>query len=117
MLLDKIGELSSVLVKFKKKSGENESYLFYESILKVMKLSWNTFLDFRNSYIEFEHIKLENEFLKGRITELKNELLKYKVVEHLKLSDELDAVSDHVDKYLASQNSINKLKQHDTGRD
>ena len=116
LLLDKIGEMNSVLSKYKSKNGETETYKFYDEVRKIMKLAWNTFMDFRQSYHEFENIKLENEFLKARNRELKKELSKYKIVEHLKLTGELDAICAHVDQYLEKRETI-KNRQHDTRRD
>ena len=116
LLLDKIGEMNSVLTKYKAKNGETENYKFYDGVRKTMKLAWNSFMDFRQSYYEFENIKSENEFLKARNRELKEELSKYRVVEHLILTDELDAICAHVDKYLEKREII-KNRQHDTRRD
>jgi len=120
LLLDKIAEMNGVLKKYKAKNGETETYKFYDDVMKIMKLAWNSFADFRQTYYHFENLKMENEFLKQMNRDLKLELSKYKVVEHLKLTDELDNICAHVDKVIEKREyvkNIQKERGHEGGRD
>lgn len=111
LLLEKIVELQRALKKYKSNNGENETFKFYDSVSKVMKLAWNTFLDFKQMYYEVESIKMENEYLKDRNRMLRMELANYKTVERLKLTDELDAISAHVDLIIERKEKIKQLHE------
>ena len=43
MLLDKIAEVNSILIKQKAKTGETESYRFWIKVADVMKFAWDYF--------------------------------------------------------------------------
>ena len=120
LLLDKIAEMNAVLNKYKAKNGETETYRFYDDVRKIMKLAWNSFADFRQAYYHFENLKQENEYLKQRNRELNLELSKYKVVEHLKLTDELDKICLQVDKVIEKREQVKNIQretEHESRRD
>lgn len=100
LLIEKTVELERALRQYRNSKGETETLKFYESVAKTMKLAWNTFLDFKQHYYDMEHIRMENEYLRDRCRRIQAELDKYKMVEYLKLTGEMDDISAHIDKII-----------------
>lgn len=81
LLLENIMELQKILVNFKAKNGENETYKKFEQILKSMQHSWNFINDI--GYISMENTVLRQEvgLLKQLLRFNQSELDNYRSIE------------------------------------
>jgi len=119
MLLDKIEEVEALLAKTKAKSGENDSYKFWKSVLDVMKFAWAYMMDTKWIHRESALIKGENDFLKDYTRKLKNDLTVFETVRELRINGNLEEVIQNVDAYMNNPEIIEllKLKKEKNGRD
>lgn len=100
LLLDKIAEVNSLLMKVKTKSGENDSYKFWKSVCDVMKLSYDHMMELKWIHGKMELIGQENLFLKKYSRELSRKLQNYETIRELKVGGTLDETIARVDAYL-----------------
>ena len=101
-LLTKIAELNGILARHKADNGNTESLVFYEGILKVMKLASMYMRDTR--YIHRRNVILESniKYLAALNQELQAELDEIKTVSKLQLENRMDEAFELSEKYVES---------------
>ncbi|MBD1364401.1 hypothetical protein IDJ77_11330 [Mucilaginibacter sp. ZT4R22] len=101
LLLKKIGELELTLRSAKQNATKNQKAIdFYSGILAAMKFAWGYMMELEWIHKKLKIIQAENDFLKDYAGSLKERLLKYEVIEQLKLSGDFDTVVKAVDEYI-----------------
>ena len=106
ILLKKIGELQKTLEVAKTNSIKNQKAIeFYEGILSAMKFAWAYMQDLEWIHHRHKILENENEFLKDYAEKLKNDLLRYKIVEEMKLTGDFEEVVKAVDNFIKNTSS------------
>ena len=95
ILLEKIAELSAVLVKNKNKEHSAEKIKFYEAVLNAMKIAH--FYMQETKWIHARNNILENNirYLSLYNKEIREKLNEYETVEKLKLEGRLEEVAEN----------------------
>jgi hypothetical protein len=106
MLLKKISELENTLNAAKEAPNKSQKAIdFYTGILGTMKYAWAYMVDMEWIHKRLKMVEGENEFLKEWAGSLQDRLLKYEVIEQLKLSGDFEKVVEAVDIFM-SNNTI-----------
>jgi len=104
VLLKKISELQNTLDQAKQNPSKNlKAIPFYESIVGAMKYAWSQMIEQDQVYKQNQFLKRENDFLKEQAAYLNNELNKYKTVEQLTVSGELNETIAAVNEFLKNK--------------
>ncbi|WP_316828095.1 hypothetical protein [Pedobacter miscanthi] len=104
VLLKKISELQNTLDQAKQNPSKNlKAITFYESIVGAMKYAWSQMIEQDQVYKQNQFLKRENDFLKEQAAYLNNELNKYKTVEQLTVSGELNETIAAVNEFLKNK--------------
>jgi len=103
MLLDKIAEINGILAKQKAKTGETESYLFWERVANVMKFAWDYFHDLQWILRKNQILEAENKWLKDWNVQLSKRLEVFEQVKELKLNGQFEETVKRVDEVLAAR--------------
>jgi len=81
LLMEQMMELQKILVNFKTKNGENDTYKKFTEILNTMRFSFNYMSDIASIYKENYYLKLQNTTLTELLYINDNEISKYKTIE------------------------------------
>ena len=101
LLLKKITELGQTLAAAKENLNKNQKAIdFYSGILAAMKYAWAYMMDLEWLHKRLKLVEAENEFLKQYAGDLKERLLKYEVIEQLKISGQFEQVVSAVDDFM-----------------
>ena len=112
MLLDKIAEVNSILIKQKAKTGETESYRFWIKVADVMKFAWDYIKDVQWILRKNQILEAENKWLKDWNIELSKRLEYYELVREMKLNGRFEEIVKSVDEMLAKrEQQSNPIKQ------
>ena len=112
MLLDKIAEVNSILIKQKAKTGETESYRFWIKVADVMKFAWDYIQDVQWILRKNQILEAENKWLKDWNIELSKRLEYYERVREMKLNGRFEEIVKSVDVMLSKrEQQSNPIKQ------
>ena len=112
MLLDKIAEVNSILIKQKAKTGETESYRFWIKVADVMKFAWDYIQDVQWILRKNQILEAENKWLKDWNIELSKRLERYELVREMKLNGRFEEIVKSVDVMLSKrEQQSNPIKQ------
>ena len=112
MLLDKIAEVNSILIKQKAKTGETESYRFWIKVADVMKFAWDYIQDVQWILRKNQILEAENKWLKDWNIELSKRLERYELVREMKLNGRFEEIVKSVDVMLSKrEQQSNPVKQ------
>ncbi|MEI8007153.1 MAG: hypothetical protein WCI48_13185 [Bacteroidota bacterium] len=112
MLLDKIAEVNSILIKQKAKTGETESYRFWIKVADVMKFAWDYIQDVQWILRKNQILEAENKWLKDWNIELSKRLEHYELVREMKLNGRFEEIVKSVDEMLSKrEQQSNPIKQ------
>ncbi len=112
MLLDKIAEVNSILIKQKAKTGETESYRFWIKVADVMKFAWDYIQDVQWILRKNQILEAENKWLKDWNIELSKRLEHYELVREMKLNGRFEEIVKSVDEMLSKrEQQSNHIKQ------
>ena len=112
MLLDKIAEVNSILIKQKAKTGETESYRFWIKVADVMKFAWDYIQDVQWILRKNQILEAENKWLKDWNIELSKRLERYELVREMKLNGRFEEIVKSVDEMLSKrEQQSNPIKQ------
>ena len=103
MLLDKIAEVNSILIKQKAKTGETESYRFWIKVADVMKFAWDYIKDVQWILRKNQILEAENKWLKDWNIELSKRLEYYELVREMKLNGRFEEIVKSVDVMLSKR--------------
>jgi len=107
LLLKKISELEFTLKAAKENANKNQKAIdFYSSILAAMKYAFAYMTDLDWIHKRLKMLEGENEFLKEWAGSLQDRLLKYEVIERLKMTGDFEKVVKAVDAYINTTNDI-----------
>ena len=113
MLLDKIAEVNSILIKQKAKTGETESYRFWIKVADVMKFAWDYIQDVQWILRKNQILEAENKWLKDWNIELSKRLERYELVREMKLNGRFEEIVKSVDEMLSKrEQQSNQIKQN-----
>gem|GEM_PF-838232 len=113
MLLDKIAEVNSILIKQKAKTGETESYRFWIKVADVMKFAWDYIQDVHWILRKNQILEAENKWLKDWNIELSKRLEHYELVREMKLNGRFEEIVKSVDEMLSKrEQQSNQIKQN-----
>lgn len=101
MLLDKIAEIHGILEKQKVKTGETESYLFWNRVADVMKFAWDYFQDLKWIMRKNQLLEIENKYLKDWNYQLSRRLETFELVREMKLNGSFEETVKMVDEVMA----------------
>jgi len=112
MLLDKIAEVNTILIKQKAKTGETESYRFWIRVADVMKFAWDYIHDVQWILRKNQILEAENKWLKDWNIELSKRLEYYELVREMKLNGRFEEIVKSVDVMLSKrEQQSNPVKQ------
>ena len=112
MLLDKIAEVNTILIKQKAKTGETESYRFWIKVADVMKFAWDYIHDVQWILRKNQILEAENKWLKDWNIELSKRLEYYELVREMKLNGRFEEIVKSVDVMLSKrEQQSNPIKQ------
>jgi phage-related minor tail protein len=112
MLLDKLAEVNSILIKQKAKTGETESYRFWIKVADVMKFAWDYIHDVQWILRKNQILEAENKWLKDWNIELSKRLERYELVREMKLNGRFEEIVKSVDEMLSKrEQQSNYIKQ------
>lgn len=112
MLLDKIAEVNSILIKQKAKTGENESYRFWIRVADVMKFAWDYIQDVQWILRKNQILEAENKWLKDWNIDLSKRLEYYELIREMKLNGRFEEIVKSVDVMLSKrEQKSNPVKQ------
>ena len=113
ILLDKIAEVNSILIKQKAKTGETESYRFWIKVADVMKFAWDYIQDVHWILRKNQILEAENKWLKDWNIELSKRLEHYELVREMKLNGRFEEIVKSVDEMLSKrEQQSNQIKQN-----
>jgi len=112
MLLDKIAEVNTILIKQKAKTGETESYRFWIRVADVMKFAWDYIHDVQWILRKNQILEAENKWLKDWNIELSKRLEYFELVREMKLNGRFEEIVKSVDVMLSKrEQQSNPIKQ------
>jgi len=103
MLLDKIAEVNSILIKQKAKTGETESYRFWIRVADVMKFALDYIQDIHWIIRKNQILEAENKWLRDWNLELSKRLEPYELVREMKINGKFEEIVKSVDEMLAKK--------------
>ncbi|MGN7988683.1 hypothetical protein ACTJKC_15145 [Pedobacter sp. 22226] len=104
VLLKKIIELQNTIDTAKMSPNKSSKAIeFYESVIATMKYAWAQLVELEGVHLKNKFLNTENGYLKCMVSDLQQELNKYRTVEKLVVTGELDEIVKAVDNYLKNR--------------
>ena len=97
-LISDMNNLQNILSKIDivKNPNSKQSYNFYRKMRVNMAYATKILMNIQSNMEKYSYTEEINLFLSGRVKTLEEELTKYKVVESLVITDELDSILEIV---------------------